>query len=197
MYNGGTGNESSKGRKPKEKTGQEESREMFQERGTHTSEEEKKTGRGRDVLTGVLRLRSCKTGNWRRWPRCSILRRAACCRPWRGRPCLGVCRSRSSMRSSSRCSKSHARRAVSQAAWCCTPSATGGRWGHTSRACRSTTSCCWGAGRRSSRSRSTYSWGAALSTAQVLSPQALAVIGAADLNLPRLVSSFCASREHE
>jgi hypothetical protein len=39
--------------------------------------------------------------------------------------------------------------------------------------------------------------GTALSTAQVLSPQALAVIGAADLNLPRLVSSFCASREHE
>ena len=39
--------------------------------------------------------------------------------------------------------------------------------------------------------------GAALSTARVLSPQALAVIGAADLNLPRLVSSFCASREHE
>ena len=39
--------------------------------------------------------------------------------------------------------------------------------------------------------------GVALSTAQVLSPQALAVIDAADLNLPRLVSSFCASREHE
>ena len=64
-----SGNESSKGRKPKEKRGQEESREMFRERGrTHTREEEKRLnerkrgGRGRDVLTGVFRLRSCKTG---------------------------------------------------------------------------------------------------------------------------------------